>query len=80
VEILSDVVLNQVLLRIRDGATTDDAMRRVRESGVAWMGGTQWNGETAMRLSVSNWQTTAEDVERTVAAILEAVPASAAGG
>ena len=74
VEILNEVVLNQVLLRVRDGATTDDVMRRVRESGVAWMGGTQWGGETAMRLSVSNWQTTREDVERTAEAILAAVP------
>src|SRR4051812_701415 len=77
VEILNDVVLNQVLVRIRDGATTEAAMRRVRESGEAWMGGTKWGGETAMRLSVSNWQTTAEDVERTVEAILAAVPSRA---
>src|SRR5262245_36112232 len=68
VEILNDVVLNQVLVRIRDGETTDEAMRRVRESGGAW------NGEGAMRLSVSNWQTSREDVERTVEAILASVP------
>ena len=77
VEILNEVVLNQVLVRIRDGSTTDEVMRRVRESGVAWMSGTQWGGESAMRLSVSNWQTTAEDVERTAAAILAAVRAVA---
>src|SRR5207237_3157114 len=50
VEILNDVVLNQVLVRIHDGPTTDEAMRLVRESGVAWMSGTQWGGESAMRL------------------------------
>jgi len=41
------------------------------------MSGTQWGGESAMRLSVSNWQTTAEDVERTAAAILAAAHAVA---
>jgi hypothetical protein len=61
-----------VLVRIVDGPATDEVMRLVRESGEAWMSGTQWGGETAMRLSVSNWQTGAEDVERAVGAIRQA--------
>ena len=36
--------------------------------GVAWMSGSTWGGRQAIRLSVSNWQTTEEDVDRTVAA------------
>ena len=71
-EILNDVVLNQVLVRIVDGPTTDEVMRLVRESGDAWMSGTQWRGESAMRLSVSNWQTTPDDVERAVGALRQA--------
>ena len=77
VEILNEVVLNQVLVRIHDGATTDEVMARVRSGGVAWMSGTQWGGESAMRLSVSNWQTTADDVEQTAAAILQAASTAA---
>ena len=75
--ILNDVVLNQVLVRFGDGETTREVIRRVQEDGTCWLGGTEWQGEHAMRISVSNWRTTREDVERSVAAILAAaaVPA-----
>jgi glutamate/tyrosine decarboxylase-like PLP-dependent enzyme len=76
-EILNDVLLNQVLVRIVDGRTTDEVMRLVRESGEAWMSGTQWGGESAMRLSVSNWQTSADDVERAAGAIRQAASIAA---
>jgi glutamate/tyrosine decarboxylase-like PLP-dependent enzyme len=70
--ILNDVVLNQVLVRTGDGERTRETIARVQESGVCWLGGTEWNGEHAMRISVSNWRTTTDDVERSAAAILEA--------
>jgi glutamate/tyrosine decarboxylase-like PLP-dependent enzyme len=75
--ILNDVVLNQVLVRFGDGETTREVIRRVQEDGTCWLGGTEWQGEHAMRISVSNWRTTREDVERSVAAIraAAAVPA-----
>jgi hypothetical protein len=37
------------------------------------MSGTTWDGRAAIRLSVSNWQTTEEDVERAAAAYRAAV-------
>jgi glutamate/tyrosine decarboxylase-like PLP-dependent enzyme len=71
VEVLNDVVLNQVLVRFGDD---DDRTRRViaavQAEGTAWMGGTTWQGKTAMRISVSNWSTTEADADRTVDAIL----------
>jgi glutamate/tyrosine decarboxylase-like PLP-dependent enzyme len=70
--ILNDVVLNQVLVRFGDGETTREVIRRVQEDGTCWLGGTDWQGEHAMRISVSNWRTTREDVERSATAILEA--------
>jgi glutamate/tyrosine decarboxylase-like PLP-dependent enzyme len=75
--ILNDVVLNQVLVRFGDGETTREVISRVQEDGACWLGGTEWEGEHAMRISVSSWRTTEEDVERSVAAILgaAAVPA-----
>jgi len=72
VEVLNDVVLNQVLLRFEDDERTNAAMAAVQESGEAWMSGTTWDGRAAIRLSVSNWQTTDADVERTVAAFAAA--------
>jgi hypothetical protein len=45
-------------------------MRLVQEDGTCWCGGTVWQGKTAMRISVSSWATTEEDVEQSLAAIL----------
>ena len=51
-----------------------DATRRVvaaiQEDGTCWAGVTVWQGRTAMRISVSGWSTTDEDVERSLAAML----------
>jgi len=74
VQVLNEVVLNQVLVRFGDSdERTQEVGRRVRESGEAWMSGTRWHELDALRISVSNWQTTEADVERAVQAILQAV-------
>jgi glutamate/tyrosine decarboxylase-like PLP-dependent enzyme len=70
--VLNEVVLNQVLVRLGDGERTRQAIARVQQDGTCWLGGTDWNGEHAMRISVSNWRTTEDDVDRSAAAILEA--------
>ena len=67
-EVLNDVELNQVLFRFSSDTETNEALRAVQESGEAWMSGTTWDGRAAIRISVSNWQTNDEDVERTLAA------------
>jgi len=74
-ELLNDVVLNQVLFRFESDDRTDDVLRRVQESGEAWLSGTVWAGRRAIRISVSNWQTSDEDVERTIGAFSAAVHA-----
>ncbi|MDQ3067523.1 MAG: pyridoxal-dependent decarboxylase [Actinomycetota bacterium] len=76
VEILNDVVLNQVLVRFDDDdAVTQAAVKGVQEDGTCWLSGTVWQGKAAMRISVSNWQTSDDDVERSAAAILAAATA-----
>jgi Pyruvate/2-oxoacid:ferredoxin oxidoreductase gamma subunit len=74
-ELLNDVVLNQVLFRFESDDRTDDVLRRVQESGEAWLSGTVWAGRRAIRISVSYWQTSDEDVERTIGAFSAAVHA-----
>jgi len=69
VEVLNDVVLNQVLFRFGSDEETAAKLAAVQRSGVAWMSGTAWAGRQAIRISVSNWQTTEDDVDGTVAAI-----------
>lgn len=71
VTILNDVVLNQVLVRFGDDdVTTRTVIANVQKEGTCWLAGTTWHGVAAMRISVSNWSTTSEDVERSAAAIL----------
>ena len=73
VEIGNDVVLNQVLVRFGgDDAVTDRVVAAVQQSGECWMGATTWHGRRYMRISVSSWRTTEEDVDRSVAAIATA--------
>lgn len=69
-EILNDVVINQVLVSFGSAEKTQEVIRRVQEEGTCWCGGTVWQGKTAMRISVSNWSTTREDVEKSVEAIV----------
>jgi len=67
-ELLNDVVINQVLFRFQDDETTLRVLDDVQRGGEAWMGGTTWEGRTAIRISVSSWRTTETDIDRTVAA------------
>lgn len=72
VEILNEVVLNQVLVRFtREGVNvSDEVLEAVQQEGTCWMSGTSWDGGPAMRISVSNWRTTEEDIRRSAQAVL----------
>ena len=75
--VLNDVVLNQVLVRFGDDdAVTRAVVEDVQREGEAWLGGTVWRGRAAVRVSVSNWSTTADDIDR-LAASLERASAAA---
>lgn len=71
-EVLNEVVFNQVLFRYDSDERTLEILRRVQASGEAWMSGSVWQGRQAIRLSVSNWQTNGDDIDRTVAAFAAA--------
>jgi glutamate/tyrosine decarboxylase-like PLP-dependent enzyme len=78
VSILNEVVLNQALIRFEgpDGdedagdVRTREVIEAVQRDGTCWLSGTTWHGRAAMRFSVSGWQTTDEDIDRSAAAIL----------
>ena len=71
-ELLNEVVLNQVLLRFETDKATVAVVEAVQAGGEAWAGTTIWDGRRAIRISVSNWQTSEDDVLRTIAAFAEA--------
>lgn len=77
-EILNDVELNQVVAVIR-GREADMATiaTYVQNSGKEWFGTTVWKGTPAIRLSVSSWITTKQDINITLQAIREAVTITA---
>jgi glutamate/tyrosine decarboxylase-like PLP-dependent enzyme len=92
VEILNDVVLDQVLVRFHPPASVDGAnsgsdaaaidawtrevVGRVQDDGTCWLAGSTWHGMAAMRISIVNWSTTDEDIDRSAAAILRAASAA----
>lgn len=69
-QILNEVVLNQVLVSFGDGDTTRKVIAALQNEGTCWCGGTVWQGHSAMRISVSSWATTEEDVQRSLDAML----------
>jgi glutamate/tyrosine decarboxylase-like PLP-dependent enzyme len=73
--VLNDVVLNQVLVSFGTPKQTQQTIAAIQEDGTCWCGGTVWKGRTAMRISVCNWSTTDEDVDRSIDAILRAAGA-----
>jgi glutamate/tyrosine decarboxylase-like PLP-dependent enzyme len=68
-EILNEVVINQVLVSFGSPARTRAIIAAVQQEGTCWCGATEWQGRTAMRISVSSWATSADDVQRSLAAI-----------
>jgi len=70
-EVLNEVVLNQVLVSFGSDEETRRVVAEVQNEGTCWCGGTQWHGRAAMRISVSSWATTDEDVERSLTAIIK---------
>jgi glutamate/tyrosine decarboxylase-like PLP-dependent enzyme len=69
-QVLNEVQLNQVLVSFGRPEKTQRVIRAVQDDGAGWFGGTVWQGQTAMRISVSSWATTAADVERCIETIV----------
>jgi hypothetical protein len=61
-EVLNDVVLNQVLVAFGESSRTEAIIAAVQDEGTCWCGPTSWQGRSAMRVSVSCWNTTPDDV------------------
>jgi glutamate/tyrosine decarboxylase-like PLP-dependent enzyme len=77
VEVLSAPIINQGLVRFLDpdgdhDKRTDEVINHINESGEAWFGPTVWNGMRVMRISVTNFRTSTQDIDRAVAAIKNA--------
>ena len=70
-DVVNEVVLNQVLLRLDDDAATRALIAEVQADGRVWCGGTEWEGRSAMRISISSWKSSPADAEQVSAIILQ---------
>lgn len=71
--VLNEVVFTQVCVSFGEDGRTEEVVRRLLEDGTAWMTGSRWRGQSVLRISVSNWSTSEEDVQRSLAAVRRAV-------
>src|SRR5581483_11884452 len=83
-EVVAAPTINQGLVRFlaADGdhdRATDSVIRRIQAKGVAWFGGATWRGMRVMRISVCNWATSDDDIDRTLASAAEALAEERAG-
>ena len=69
VTVVNDVVFTQVCATFGSDERTDEVVRLLLENGEAWMTGSTWRGQRILRISVSNWSTSDDDVERGLAAV-----------
>ena len=74
-----DVVLNQVVIRFDSPDVGDSEAfhaaiaSRVQSDGRCWLGSTTWQGESALRVSITNESTTEEDVSTAIEAVADAI-------
>ncbi len=72
VEVLNDVVFTQVCLSFGDDERTRAVAAALLADGTTWMSGSRWHDRAIVRISVSNWSTTEDDVRRSLEALRRA--------
>jgi len=77
-KVLNDVVLNQVLVSFGSPQMTQRVIAGIQQDGTCWCGGTVWQKQSAMRISICSWATTDEDVEKSAAAMIRVARAAGA--
>ena len=78
-QVCNDVVFTQVCASFGDDRRTKAVVDAMLADGTAWMTGSLWHGRAVLRISVSNWSTTDDDVRRSLDALAKAVATTGAG-
>jgi glutamate/tyrosine decarboxylase-like PLP-dependent enzyme len=68
----NEVVFSQVCATFGADQRTADVTARLMADGTTWMTGSRWHGKAVLRVSVSNWSTTDDDVARSLDALRKA--------
>jgi glutamate/tyrosine decarboxylase-like PLP-dependent enzyme len=69
-QVLNEVVINQIVVSFGDEERTRRIVAAIQCEGTCWCGPSVWQGQPAMRISISSWATTGADVERSLAAMI----------
>jgi glutamate/tyrosine decarboxylase-like PLP-dependent enzyme len=69
VRVVNDVVFTQVCASFGSDEVTREVAARLLKDGTAWMTASTWHGQAVLRISVSNWRTPDEDVDRALEAV-----------
>jgi glutamate/tyrosine decarboxylase-like PLP-dependent enzyme len=75
-EVLNDVVFTQVCASFGSDRRTRAVVEAMLADGTAWMTGSVWHDRAVLRISVSNWSTTDNDVRRSLDALAAVVAAT----
>lgn len=71
--VLNDVVFNQVIVKCANDELTQQTITEIQNLRECWVGGSKWEGEAVIRISVCSWATTTEDISRTTASFKQAL-------
>lgn len=69
-QILNDVKINQVLVSFGNNDRTEKIIKAIQEDGTCYCSGTLWKDQSAMRISVSSWATTEDDINLSADAVI----------
>jgi len=64
--IRNEVVFNQVVVSCGDDKLTESTLKAIQDDRVCWVGGSNWNDESVIRVSICSWMTNDHDIERTI--------------
>jgi len=78
-DVVNDVVFTQVCLTFGDDQRTRAVAAALLADGTTWMSGSRWHDRAVVRISVSNWSTTEDDVRRSLDALRRAAASARPG-
>jgi glutamate/tyrosine decarboxylase-like PLP-dependent enzyme len=70
--VLNEVVFNQVIAQCESDEMTEQVMNEIQNLRECWVGGSVWEGRKIIRISICSWQTTEDDVVRSVNSFVQA--------
>lgn len=72
IRLVNPPIFNQMMLQFGSDEETKAVLEEIQKSGTMWCGPSMWKGKSVIRISVSSYSTSREDIDRAVEVIKEA--------